>query len=69
MMPRSSLPAAWSEERAQRFDELIVAVEAFELYAAALARLAISSGPLVDRRNELRDHILNVLGPAFRDTT
>lgn len=68
MMPRSSLPAPWSEARAQRFDDLIEAIKAYELYAAALARIGINTGPLIVRRDELRDHIVNVLGPAFRDS-
>lgn len=60
-------PAVWTQEQLTTFETLMQAVEAYELYAAALTRLGISSGVLIQRRNELRDHILNVLGPAFRD--
>lgn len=58
-------PPQWTQEQTRAFNVLMNAVELYELYAAAITRLGTNNATLLQRRNELRDHILNTLGPAF----
>lgn len=62
-----SPPQHWTQSQVTTFNTLMNAVQYYELYASALQRLGVTTGTLIVRRNELRDHILNNLGPAFRD--
>lgn len=60
-------PPMWSVEAVEAFETLMNAIRNYKQYADTLAALGINAGNLITRRNQLRDHILNTLGPAFRD--
>lgn len=65
-----SYPAEWPPRAVEAWPELIEAIEEYELYAAALQRLNVSaaSNPkLIQRRQELSNHIKTVLLPAFEN--
>ena len=60
-------PAGWSQDRLAAFRELVEAIDAYRSFRDALTEFAVNNATLNARRDELGNHIKNVLGPRFRD--
>lgn len=60
-----NFPQSWTAAQQRAFIQLMDAVDNYELYASTIQRLNLNNATLLQRRDELRDHIVNNLGPAF----
>jgi len=61
-------PTGWSQARVDAFNALQDAILAYMVYDYALTKLNVTDAVLLQRRTDIGNMILNVLGPAFRNS-